>query len=127
MRYPALIEREADVVGIVFPDLPGCVAAAATIDEALVNAEAVLRDWIDVAEEDSRPVPPPTALEDVCVPAGCVLVSIPLIRPAGVPVRANLSLDSGVAAFIDSERKRRGMTRRAYVEWMARRIAQMGG
>ena len=127
MRYPALIEHETGVVGIVFPDLPGCVAAAATIDEALVNAEAVLRDWIDVAEEDGRPVPPPSALEDVRVPAGRVLVSIPLIRPSGVPVRANLSLDSGIAAFIDSERKRRGMTRRAYVEWMARRIAQMGG
>ena len=127
MRYPALIEREAGVVGIVFPDLPGCVAAADSIDEALVNAEDVLRDWIDVAEEDGRSVPPPSALEDVRVPAGCALVSIPLVRPSGVPVRANLSLDSGVAAFIDSERKRRGMTRRAYVEWMARRIAQMGG
>lgn len=127
MRYPALIDHEAGVVGIVFPDLPGCVAAAATIDEALVNAEAVLRDWIDVAEEDGRSVPPPSTLEDVCVPAGSVLVSIPLVRPSGVPVRANLSLDSGIAAFIDSERKRRGMTRRAYVEWMARRIAQMGG
>ena len=127
MRYPALIDHEPGVVGIVFPDLPGCVAAAATIDEALVNAEAVLRDWIDVAEEDGRSVPPPSALEDICVPAGSVLVSIPLVRPSGVPVRANLSLDSGVAAFIDSERKRRGMTRRAYVEWMARRIAQMGG
>lgn len=101
MRYPALVEHEAGVVGIVFPDLPGCVAAAATIDEALVNAEAVLRDWIDVAEEDGRLVPPPSALEDVRVPAGSVLVSIPLVRPSGVPVRANLSLDSGVAAFIE--------------------------
>ena len=89
MRYPALVEREAGVVGVVFPDLPGCVAAAATIDEALVDAEAVLRDWIDVAEEDGRRVPPPSALEDVCVPAGSVLVSIPLVRPSGVPVRAN--------------------------------------
>ena len=127
MRYPALVECEAGVVGVVFPDLPGCVAAAATIDEALVNAEAVLRHWVDVAEEDGRSVPPPSALEDVSVPAGSVLASIPLVRPSGVPIRANLSLDSGVAAFIDSERKRRGMTRRAYVEWMARRIAQMGG
>ena len=87
MRYPALIDHEPGVVGIVFPDLPGCVAAAATIDEALVNAEAVLRDWIDVAEEDGRSVPPPSALEDICVPAGSVLVSIPLVRPSGVPVR----------------------------------------
>ena len=127
MRYPALIDCEPSVVGVVFPDLPGCVAAAATIDAALVNAEDVLRDWIEVAEEDGRAVPAPSELEDIDVPAGSVLTSIPLVRPSGVPVRANLSLDAGVAAFIDGECKRRGMTRKAYIEWMARRIAQMGG
>ncbi len=127
MRYPVLIDEGPGVVGVVFPDLPGCVAAAATIDEALVNAEEAVRDWVEVAEEDGFTVPEPSALEDIDVPDGSVLGSVPLIQVSGVPVRANLSLDSGVAAFIDSERKRRGMTRRAYVEWMARRIAQMGG
>ncbi len=127
MRYPALIEYGADAIGVIFPDLPGCVAAAATIDQALLNAEDALRGWVAVAEEDGDAVPPPRALEEVAVPAGHALVSVPLIRPSGVPVRANLSLDAGVAAFIDDERRRRGMTRRAYVEWMARRIAQMGG
>ena len=38
-----------------------------------------------------------------------------------------MMLDEGVIAFIDSEAKRRGMTRTSYVEWMARRIAQAGG
>ena len=51
----------------------------------------------------------------------------PLIRLSGRSVRANLTLDEGVAAFIDGEARRRKMTRTAYVEWMARRIAQTGG
>ena len=38
-----------------------------------------------------------------------------------------MTLDEGVAAFIDGEARRRGMTRTAYVEWMARRVAEMGG
>ncbi len=38
-----------------------------------------------------------------------------------------MTLDEGVAAFIESEARRRGMTRTAYVEWMARRVAEMGG
>ena len=59
--------------------------------------------------------------------AGQTLVSVPLIRPAGRSVRIHIALDEGVAAFIDSEARRRGMTRTAYVEWMARRIAEMGG
>ena len=38
MRYPALIDGEAGAYGVVFPDLPGCVAMGSTIDEALGNA-----------------------------------------------------------------------------------------
>ena len=45
MRYPALIECEPGAVGVTFPDLPGCVAAAETMDQALVDAVDVLRDW----------------------------------------------------------------------------------
>ncbi len=40
---------------------------------------------------------------------------------------ANLTLDEGVVAFMDSEARRRHMTRKAFVEWMTRRIAQQGG
>ncbi len=69
----------------------------------------------------------PSALEDIETPAGQALVSIPLIRLSGRSVRAHLNLDEEVAAFIDSEARRRKMTRTAYISWMARRIAQMGG
>ena len=83
MRYPALIECESGAVGVTFPDLPGCVAAAETIDEALASAAAVLRDWVEVAEEDGRPVPPPSALEDIDVPPDCVLGTISLMGNPG--------------------------------------------
>ena len=49
MRYPALIECEPSAAGVIFPDLPGCVAAAETMDQALVDAADVLRDWVAVA------------------------------------------------------------------------------
>lgn len=60
-------------------------------------------------------------------PEGSALVAIPHIRLSGRTVRANLTLDEGVVGFMDSEARRRGMTRKAFVEWMARRIAQQGG
>ena len=69
----------------------------------------------------------PSAIESIKPKAGSALVSIPLIRLSGRRVRANLTLDEGVADFINSEARRRRMTRTAYVEWMARRIAQTGG
>ena len=51
MRYPALIDGEVGAYGVVFPDLPGCVAMGSTIDEALGNAREALSDWMDSMEE----------------------------------------------------------------------------
>ena len=98
----------------------------ATLDEALLNAEEALRDYAVEAEKDGRPLVVPTALESVSPDIGSTLVTVPLLRLSGRSVRANPTLDEGVAAFIDGEARRRRMTRTAFVEWMARRIAQEG-
>jgi predicted RNase H-like HicB family nuclease len=37
--YPAIIERAEDGFSVFFPDVPGCVSAGATIQEAARNAE----------------------------------------------------------------------------------------
>jgi predicted RNase H-like HicB family nuclease len=126
-RYPALIDGEKGAYGVTFPDLPGIVAMGASVDEVLVNAEEALRDYVIEAEEAGDAITPPTPMERVTAPPGCTLVSVPFIRVSGRRVRASLTLDEGVAAFIDGEARRRNMTRTAFVEWMARRIAQEGG
>lgn len=126
-RYPALIDGEEGAYGVTFPDLPGIVAMGTTVDEALVNAEEALRDCAIEAEKDGEKISQPSALERVDVPSGNALVSVPLIRITGRNVRAHMTLDEGVAAFIEGEARRRGMTRKTYVEWMVKRIAQMGG
>ena len=126
-RYPAWIDGEQGAYGVSFPDLPGIVAMGTTVDEALLHAEEALRDYVIETERDGEAITPPTSIEHVETPSGYTLVSVPLIRLSGRSVRANLTLDEGVAAFIDGEARRRNMTRTAYVEWMARRIAQTGG
>ena len=126
-RYPAWIDGEQGAYGVSFPDLPGIVAMGTTVDEALLHAEEALRDYVVETERDGEPITPPTSIEHVETPTGYTLVSVPLIRLSGRSVRANLTLDEGVAAFIDGEARRRKMTRTAYVERMARRIVQTGG
>ncbi len=126
-RYPAWIDGERGSYGVSFPDLPGIVAMGTTVDEALLHAEESLRDYVIETERDGEPITPPTSIEEIETPTGYTLVSVPLIRLSGRSVRANLTLDEGVAAFIDGEARRRKMTRTAYIEWMARRIAQAGG
>lgn len=39
------------------PDLPGCFADGPTLAEAAVNAERVIREWIETAIEEGRQVP----------------------------------------------------------------------
>ncbi|MDE0448790.1 MAG: type II toxin-antitoxin system HicB family antitoxin [Spirochaetaceae bacterium] len=126
-RYPAWIDGEQGSYGVSFPDLPGIVAMGTTVDEALLHAEEALRDYVNETERDGEPIAAPTSIEKIETPTGYTLVSVPLIRLSGRSVRASLTLDEGVAAFIDGEARRRKMTRTAYIEWMARRIAQTGG
>ena len=128
-RYPALIDGAKGAYGVAFPDLPGIVAMGATLEEAMLNAEAVLQDAALEAERDGIALSPPSALEEVDVPAGSALSSILLVRaaPARRSVRLNLTLDAAVADIIKSEADRRGMSRKRYVEWMTRRLAQIGG
>jgi predicted RNase H-like HicB family nuclease len=127
-RYIALIDGAAGGYGIVFPDLPGCTAMGNTIDEAIGNAANVLRIWVAMTEEQGASVPRPSRLEDLrgdvdvveALGEGATLATIPLIRDAGRPVKANLSLDAGVLAAIDAAAARRKLTRSAFIEAMAR-------
>ena len=41
------------------PELPGCAADGSTRQEALTNAEVVIREWIETAQELGRPIPEP--------------------------------------------------------------------
>ena len=41
------------------PELAGCAADGATYQEALANAEVVIREWIETARELKRPIPEP--------------------------------------------------------------------
>lgn len=128
MRYTALVDGKSGAYGVVIPDLPGCTAMGATIEEALANAAEALRDFAEIAEEDGEALPSPRAIETVlaapditeAVRSGATLASVPLIRASGKPARANLSIDSGVLQAIDAEARRLNLTRSGMIEVMAR-------
>ena len=41
------------------PELPGCMADGATYQEAVSNAEIIIQEWIDTAQELGRSIPEP--------------------------------------------------------------------
>ena len=129
MRYPALIDGERGAYGIVFPDIGGIAAMGETLDEVILNGAAVLQDYAVEMERDGLALDSPSALEEVEVSAGCILTSIVLVpsAPDKPNVRLNITLDAGIAEYIASESKLRGMSRRKYLERLVRHTAQVGG
>ncbi len=61
MRYAIVIEKAGNNYGAYVPDLPGCIATGATMDEA----EAMIREAIEIhiegMREDNLPMPPSIA------------------------------------------------------------------
>jgi len=41
------------------PELPGCMADGSTYQEALANAEVIIQEWLETANELQRPIPAP--------------------------------------------------------------------
>ena len=129
-RYIALIDGKAGAYGVVFPDLPGCTAMGKTVEQALANAAELLRDWIEVTEANGEAPPAPRLLEKLrrnadvaeALAGGATLAAVPLVRETGRPIKANLSIDSGILAAIDEEAARRRLTRSAFVEMIVRRM-----
>jgi len=41
------------------PELPGCMADGSSYQEAVANAEQIIAEWIDIANEEGRAIPEP--------------------------------------------------------------------
>lgn len=64
--YIALIHKDAGSdYGVSFPDLPGCITAAATLDEARAMAAEALALHLEGMAEDGEAVPEPSSLEAI--------------------------------------------------------------
>ena len=63
VRYLALIDRHPGAYGVVFPDLPGCMAVGDTLDQAIMKASAALTDWISTVEGNGGTAPPASPAE----------------------------------------------------------------
>ncbi len=64
MRYAVVIEKANGNYSAYVPDLPGCVATAATVEAAEAEIRAAIRFHIEGLREDGLPVPPPAAIAD---------------------------------------------------------------
>ncbi|HEX5220026.1 MAG TPA: type II toxin-antitoxin system HicB family antitoxin [Verrucomicrobiae bacterium] len=61
MRYAIVIEKGPTSYGAYVPDLPGCVAAAETKEEALQLIREAIELHIEEMRETGLPVPEPAS------------------------------------------------------------------
>ena len=61
MRYAIIIEQGPSSFGAYVPDLPGCVAAAETKDEAIALIKQAIELHLDDLRSTGQPLPKPTS------------------------------------------------------------------
>ncbi|ABE61457.1 protein of unknown function UPF0150 [Nitrobacter hamburgensis X14] len=124
-QFIALIHKDADSdYGVSFPDLPGCVTAGTTLDEARDMAAEALALHLEGMAEDGEGVPEPASLEEVMAdPVNrdgvAVLVAAP--APAVKSVRINVTLPADVLEQIDRHAASEGFTRSGFLAHAAKK------
>jgi predicted RNase H-like HicB family nuclease len=61
MRYAVVIEQSEGNYSAYIPDLPGCVATGATVEEVEIEIRDAIAFHLDGLREDGVPIPPPTS------------------------------------------------------------------
>ncbi|MGO8738651.1 type II toxin-antitoxin system HicB family antitoxin [Rhodoblastus sp.] len=124
-QYIALIHKDADSnFGVSFPDLPGCVTAGATLDEARDMAAEALALHLEGMAEDGSAIPEPSSLETIMAEAQnrdavAILVAAP---PQTIKaVRINVTLPEDVLANVDAYAAANGFSRSGFLAYAAKK------
>ena len=129
-QFIALIHKDAQSeFGVSFPDLPGCVTAGATLDEARDMATEAPALHLEGMAEDGEAIPEPSSLEAVMAdPANRDGVAILVAAPAQAvrSVRINVTLPEDVLASVDAYASANGYSRSGFLAYAAKKAMDRG-
>ncbi|MFZ3005157.1 MAG: type II toxin-antitoxin system HicB family antitoxin [Phenylobacterium sp.] len=127
-HYIALIHKDPDSdYGVSFPDLPGCVTAGSTLDEAREMATEALALHVAGMAEDGEPVPEPSLLEAVMRDPenrDGVAILVPLADGPIKSIRVNVTIPEDALAEIDAYAEAHGFTRSGFLVTAAKRVLE---
>jgi predicted RNase H-like HicB family nuclease len=122
----ALIHEEDGVFGVSFPDYPGCISTADTLDDAIRRGREALLFHVEGVIEDGENLPVARGVREIRrdprladVLADAIIVAVPLTLP-GRAVRLNITLDEHLLAAVDDAAKASGLTRSGFLADAAR-------
>ncbi len=64
MRYAVVIENAGSNLSAYVPDLPGCVATGATVEEVEISIREAIELHLEGLRQDGTPIPPPSSRVD---------------------------------------------------------------
>jgi predicted RNase H-like HicB family nuclease len=118
-NYIALIRRDVDgVYSVAFPDFPGCMAEAQTLDAARRRAAHALATHIDDLDLAGEGLPEPTPID--CVMGNpdnreAMAFLVPVAGVARHAVQVNITLPEGVLDRIDAFTRQHNTNRSAFL------------
>jgi predicted RNase H-like HicB family nuclease len=122
----ALIHEEAGSFGISFPDFPGCISTAGTLDEAVQRGAQALAFHLEGMVEDGEAIPQPRSLAVLRADPGfaedfadAIVAAVPIELP-GKAVRVNITMDEHLLQAVDRAAAAAGATRSGYLAEAAR-------
>lgn len=124
-HYIALIHKDADSdYGVSFPDLPGCVTAGTSLDDARAMAAEALALHLEGLAEDGEAAPEPSSLEAVMADResrDAVAILVPAPEGPARVIRVNITLPEPELRQIDQFAEERGFTRSGFLLKAAKR------
>lgn len=110
-RYSFIVVFDVaeDGISIEFPDLPGCLPCADTMEEALKNAHEALGLHLWGLEQDGEEIPEPTQIQNITLEKNQVPAVIEVFMPAFRDklnnrfVKKTLSLPAWLADMADKD------------------------
>lgn len=109
--FPAIFTEDEDGISIEFPDLPGCLPCADTLDEAAKNAREALGLHLCGMEQDGEAIPAPSALSQIEVPENGTLFLADVFMPTFRQSVRNVSVKKTltIPAYLNAEAERAGV------------------
>lgn len=120
----AIIHKEqGSDYGVSFPDIPGCISAGETLEEAKDMASEALALHIDGMRQDDEVIPKASDLSQVSASDEYKkdTHAIIFIEPANLKpkqVRVNISVDENILKEADSLAEQNGLTRSGLISML---------
>jgi len=125
--YIALLRKEkGSDYGVEFPDFPGCVSGARTLDEARVAAQEALELHLEGMAAEGQAIPEPSSLDAIFAGDWDARSAVPFLvkpkEPEARVVRVNVTFKPAVLKVLDGYAEGQGLTRAAALERAVREV-----